>query len=668
MSPPTKLLYTALWAVALPLAACGDGLSEAPPDDPSDAVEVGEVGADVGPGAPEVPSVGLAWCEGATEHVYDPLQQDALQMWPDDFYTRDDGSTPTGLRVVMNQEIAPWTADVSPLLADAIVELNSLSGFGRNAGAVMRFTAPVGALPSTGVDDWQDSLTSDALLLLDLGTDPPTRVPYEASTNDEGRDLIVWPLRPLRGSTLHALVVTDALKAADGECIRPSATTRALLSQSATDPALTRLQGRYQVLLERTGLDPAAISAATVFTTAGELDTLAAAAEDVRGGTYGWSEAPTCVEESAYRRCDGAFEAQDYRNDYGFVDFMDGAEPSGSWTLPVRAWLPREGEGPFPTVIFGHGLSGSRTSGGALAKRLAPLGFAVVAIDALEHGDHPTAEEEGGPVALKFLGISLADAAIRALVLRGNFNQSMLDRLQLIELLVQSPDIDGDGAPDVDAERMAYEGISLGGMMGAPLLAMSDRLQAGLLSVAGGRLLTFATDSADLEPYKPIIVDALGGESEYARLMTVAQALVDAADPATYAAHVLRDRYFGPAPDVLMHVAIADDTVPPVAGKALARALELPHLGTVQDPVRLLEHEPDLPVSANVAVGEGAVTAGFYQLDRVSSGGGSQPATHGNVPFSAEGELQTLHFFQTWKDTGRAEILDPLVDLATPPL
>ena len=35
----------------------------------------------------------------------------------------------------------------------------------------------------------------DALMLLDLDTDPPTRVPFEATPNDDGLALVVWPHR-----------------------------------------------------------------------------------------------------------------------------------------------------------------------------------------------------------------------------------------------------------------------------------------------------------------------------------------------------------------------------------------------------------------------------------------------------------------------------------------
>jgi len=635
---------------------------------PEDAPAVGTSDAAVSADGDAAPTP-VVWCEGATKQVYDPLVGARLELWPDDFFSRDDADSPTGLRLQVNNDNAPWTADVEELLRGAILDLNVLTGFGRNAGGVITFDAAVGALPAATPEAWQESVTTDAIQLLDLSTDPPERIPYEISTNDEDKELIIWPLRPLRPSTLHAFVVTTSFKAADGDCIAPSDTLRDLLTGQATDPALTRLHDKYATLLAKTGLNAGDISAATVFTTHGDLEVIKAAADEIRARTYGWATAPVCTEQANFRRCEGTFESYDYRGPDGYI--ADAAPTGGTWELQATVWLPKDGVGsaPYPTVMFGHGLSTSRNSGGELANAIAPLGFAVFALDALEHGDHPTAGASGDLAALEFLGINLDAVTIEALVLRGNFNQSMLDRHQFVELLHDVPDVDGDGSPDIALDGMGYHGISLGGMMGPPLLAMSDRFEAALLAVAGGRLLTFATDNSQVEPFKPILYNLLGGEAEYVRLLTVAQALVDAADSATYAAHVLDDRLIGAAPDLLMHVAIEDDTVPPSSGKALARALGLPHVGTVFDPVRLLPTDSALPASANLAVsGGGSVTAGFFQLNRVTSGDGATPATHGNVAFGPEGRLQLLHFLETWWDTGRAEILDAYVELSTPPL
>ncbi|TNF31179.1 MAG: hypothetical protein EP329_12755 [Deltaproteobacteria bacterium] len=601
------------------------------------------------------------FCDGPTHQLYAPLVGAELELFPDDFYTRVDADSPTGVRLDFSPEIAPWIDGVADLLHQTFRELDGLSGFGTNAGLVFRFDGPVGALPET-VDA---SLTGEAIVLLDLGTDPPTRVPFEARTNDDGKDIILWPLRPLRRGTPHAALITTAQPAADGGCLAPSPTLRALLTGAVDAPRLRALVPRYAALLAATGLAPEDVSAATVFTTQDDVSVIRAVAADVRARSYGWSEPPTCVAGNVMRRCDGAFEASDYRDGLAILD----ASPSATWRLEVTVWLPA-GPGPFPTIIAAHGIADSVEGASAhIARNLVPEGFAVVATDAMFHGRHPTTATVPPDLqTLTFLGVDIEEMTIDALQLRGSFNQTLVDRLQMIALLRADPDIDGDGAADLDTDHLGYYGMSLGGMMGAPLLALAEHVDAGVLTVAGGRLMTFATDNDTVEPFKPLLADLVGSQAVLNRLLTAAQTVVDAADPATFGPHILADRLDGApsVPNLLFQVAIADETVPPAAGKALARALAIPHVPPVLDPVALIPTASAAPLAGNLA--DGAATAGFFQYDRVSEGAAVTAATHNGTMFSPEARLQALHFLETWRDTGSGEILDPYAELGTAPL
>jgi hypothetical protein len=295
-----------------------------------------------------------------------------------------------------------------------------------------------------------------------------------------------------------------------------------------------------------------------------------------------------------------------------------------------------------------------------------PLGYAVVAVDALEHGRHPTADAgDGGLNAMRFLGIDLENVRIDLLALGGNFNQSMLDRLQLVALLQDAPDVDGDGAPDFDPDHLGYYGISLGGMMGSSILAGTSALRVGVLAVAGGRLITFVTDTGTIKPLLPVLGDLVGSETMLERLLVAAQSLVDPADPASFAPHVLADRLVaGDTPHVLFPVAIGDEVVPPAAGRALARAMNIPQVPPVLVPVGVIPVTDTAPVSGQLS----GVTAGYFQLDRVTRSAGVEPASHGNTPYSPEVLLQATHFLDTWLGTGTPEILDPYAELGTPAL
>src|SRR5690606_6608673 len=112
----------------------------------------------------------------------------------------------------------------------------------------------------------------------------------------------------------------------------------------------------------------------------------------------------------------------------------------------------------------------------AFATNFAEQGWATVAIDALVHGDHPSTggvHEDGLQGTLRFFALTLGSPpTLEARRLRDHFRQSTYDKLQLTRALTTAGDLDGDGTSDVDSSRLAYFGISLGGIMGTELVAM----------------------------------------------------------------------------------------------------------------------------------------------------------------------------------------------------
>ena len=382
------------------------------------------------------------------------------------------------------------------------------------------------------------------------------------------------------------------------------------------------------------------------------------AAEVVRTLSLDWGFREGCIGELT---CDIPLVVQDFRD--GATVSAD-VTPRGRETF-VRVERPAVDGGPYPVVILGHGLNDSRSFAGRAREMFAGMDVVLVAMDAVEHGDHPDNADEGLD-ALSFLGIQIfPELKFDLARLRGNFDASALDRLQLVEALRANPDLDGDGIDDVDPTRMAYWGVSLGGMMGPSLLSLDDGIELGLLSVAGGRLMEFTTNTEAIEPFLPFFYDLVGGEAAFQRLASVGQTALDGADPASYASYVARDRQVGNrVPHVLMTVAVEDDTVPPSAGKALATALQLAHVGTIIEPVNGLFPGEALPASGQLD----GTTWGLFQYDRVGAGSGAVPATHGNTPTSDEARLQLRRLFGSWLDGEVPEILDPYAELSTPPL
>jgi dienelactone hydrolase len=589
--------------------------------------------ADHGPG-PVEPGEDFAPCASPTAHRYDPLASVELEQWPDALWTRDDPTSPTGVRLDVTD--APWAVALPALVASLPADLASRSGFSTVGDAVLRFTGPLGPVPSGAVD----STATDALLWLDLDATPPTRVPYEAFVEDGGRQLRLRPLRPLAPGRAHAIIATDTLLDAEGRCIAPSAAEVALLTGDAPDPRFEPMVPAVSAAIEAAGVAPSNVSAVSVFGTHRDHEALITAAAALPEPS-GWHAGAQC-SESAMVYCEIAFTALD-----------PGAGEAR--TLRVSAFLPR-GEGPWPALVYGHGLDSWRTEAWLFAERIVPEGFAVVAVDAMHHYEHPSGSEG----ALGFLGLDLDALTFDPSEMRRSLDQTALDEVQLVRQILAATDLTGDGVPDVDPDAVGYVGMSLGGLLGPSLLALEPALDVGVLGMPGGHLAAFVTSFGEADILALVEV-LFGGEDELQRILPVLQTAVDASDPAMWGARLAEGRAEG-APDLLLAVAAEDAVVPAVAGRALALALDVPHLAPVVEPIEGLE-----VVEAPWTGGPDERTWAFLQLDRVSSGSTSVPADHYNVGPSFEMEVSVQHFLETWR-AGGAEAIDPYAALGTPPL
>ena len=303
-----------------------------------------------------------------------------------------------------------------------------------------------------------------------------------------------------------------------------------------------------------------------------------------------------------------------------------------------------------------------------LVERMLPLGYAVIAIDAVEHGDHPSRDENAvGLDAIRILGINLTERFIDIRALRGNFNQTTLDRLQLIQLIRDDPDVNSDGFPDLDFNQIGYFGISLGAMMGPSLIALSHEIKIAVLAVGGGDLLQFALGNPTIVPLLPLLAQLAGSQEILDRTILAGQALLDAADPNTYATRIFKDRLEGGehTPNVLLYLSVFDEVVPPENGHSLARAMKLPQVPPLFDPIELLSSSSPAPLQGNL---NPETTIGVFQYDRVTSGANVVPSDHDNTPYSPEATLQVIEFFESWRAEGVSRLINPYEVLNTPPI
>lgn len=285
--------------------------------------------------------------------------------------------------------------------------------------------------------------------------------------------------------------------------------------------------------------------------------------------------------------------------------------------LDVVVTVPR-GTGPHPVVILQHGFGGSNLALLPNAGLLAARGLATVAISAMQHG------RRGNPVAL------LDSTPLQT---RDIFRQSNSDQMQLVRLIEGGIDVDADGTSDVDPVGIGYHGISLGGLLGANLVAVEDAITAAVLTVAGGRIAGLGQAPAIRPLYAQFFAERAGLPIDSAafaivldRLLELGQIGMDDGDGLNYARFWHREPFAGSAKRVLLQEGIGDDWVLNEHTEELAHAAGISAQVAVTDPAGvcgLWRFDPPDPPQGHGISGRPEVRA---QAVRFLASGGTEIA------------------------------------------
>src|SRR5262249_52571829 len=157
----------------------------------------------------------------------------------------------------------------------------------------------------------------------------------------------------------------------------------------------------------------------------------------------------------------------------------------------------------WPVVIAGHSFRSNKVGSDVrpFVAKLAQHGLAMIAINAVGHGRGPlgtltVTKTDASKITLPAGGrgvdrngdgtigpdedfFTAANGPQSIVLLHDGLRHTVIDWMQLVRELQVGIDVDGDSAPDLDAFRVYYLGLSAGGVMGPELVALEPSVRAG---------------------------------------------------------------------------------------------------------------------------------------------------------------------------------------------
>ena len=370
--------------------------------------------------------------------------------------------------------------------------------------------------------------------------------------------------------------------------------------------------------------------------------------------------------------------------------------------VPTRQSVPAQGtediffnlfipSGPRPTngwpvAIFGHGFTDSKQGAPfAVASTLAHNGIASIAINVVGHGFGPnsTLTVQQGTTSTTFLeggrgfdqdgngqiasseGSSTFFASAQGTIgSRDALQQTVANLMELVRAIQGGIDADGDGLPDLDANRIYYAGQSFGGIYGTIFMGIEPNVRAGVPNVPGGPIIDivrlspsfqllltqalavrvpsllnaggplFFNDNSPLRNLPPVI-NTVPGAVAIQTVEDTSRWLGQQGDPVAWAPFIRKDPLPGDLPkSVIIQFARGDMTVPNPTATALIRSGDLTDRATfyrndIAFPLGLGLHNPhtfltSLPkpiaIEPQIQIGVFFATDGALTIDPDSVG------------------------------------------------
>jgi hypothetical protein len=456
----------------------------------------------------------------AAQVVYERRRGRVTIPFPDDYWTRPDPRSPTGLRVRLPRPRDEATARIVDALR---ADVDGLDGWSPIAHLVVEFDQPVAprSLPRTPSDSL-DPLASVALLDLDP-TSPyyGSRIPFRSELHNGERvgelvshTLLIFPSIPLSPGGRYGLVLSSRVVGVNGRSLAPSPVMEAALSKRtrtggggvARVRALIApvLAASEQRLFPPIGREDMALALRFTVRSLEELpDDMLAVREQIFAASaphvridrieaslqadsplaaviYGHWSAPNWMEESNWAR-----------------DEEGRPRRTGERDVPFALALPRQAEtGPVPVVIYQHGNPGSAEQEVPSPARdhLLRAGFAVVGFTDLLNRELAVGTDDPHIAVAKQV-LHLLVATLIGGRVPDYWAQTHAEQLAFIRALEPLGTLDflpvgkPDGVAELDLSApLGYVGVSEGANLGPAMLAWAPEIRVAALVSGGARL------------------------------------------------------------------------------------------------------------------------------------------------------------------------------------
>ncbi len=573
-----------------------------------------------------------------------------LYPYPNNYYTRRDPTTPTGLRLNLNPSSMPATGagvHVDP------TEWNRNDGFSPGQQIVVRIPGldNQAAFDRTGLVPQSDIGESFArrqpLVLINAATGRRQPIWAELdsqATSDATRSLEIHPARNLREGARYIVALRN-LKDRDGKTLAPSTIFRAYRDGLKTDsraaearrPAMKSIFrslaragiGRRDLYLawdftvaserslsqrmlhirndafaqlgDRNLADLKVQGSSPQFKVSGSQDFTAAQDPEIQRAVWGTVKVP-CYLESPGCEAGSLFH-------YG-ADRLPAQKPGNFIDAYFRCIIPRNlPAGGGRALIYGHGLLGDPLDGGnsntgaqGQLKTLAQdKGFVVCGTYWIGLSDAPAAPgfpkdiEQAGKAATDFSGFPpIVD----------RLQQGVLDYLYLGRAMIHPAGLGTDPAFRIGGQSVLkdfgpgrpslfYDGNSEGGIEGGMLTAVAPDLNRSVLGVPGMDYPVLIQRSVDFAPFLAILNAVYPDQLERPLIYSLLGNVWDRGDPDGYAAHMTSDPYPNtPAHEVILTPAFGDHQVANVTALVEARTIGARVRAPILDPGRSTAVQP----------------------------------------------------------------------------